>query len=222
MDNNNKLKEPISQNNYNNNNVIINDEKEKEELRQYQEYMEMKRKKELEQQEQEALYYMEQQKQNQKLLMQEQERERERDISNQKENMEQYQINPQAKQKMNYHNQINEYNPKEELYNQMRNNPNEIPPEYKDIYNKERLPPNQIQQPSPEEIPPEYREMYMREINQIPPYQNQQEEINTYIPKQKEEIKSKENENVINREINTKDDYRQYQLNKLWKYIRIC
>ena len=214
MDNNNKLKEPISQNNYNNNNVIINDEKEKEELRQYQEYMEMKRKKELEQQEQEALYYMEQQKQNQKSLMQEQERERERDISNQKENMEQYQINPQAKQKMNYHNQINEYNPKEELYNQMRNNPNEIPPEYKDIYNKERLPPNQIQQPSPEEIPPEYREMYMRENNQIPPYQNQQEEINTYIPKQKEEIKSKENENVINREINTKDDYRQYQLNK--------
>ena len=67
------------------------------------------------------------------------------------------------------------------------NNPNEIPPEYKDIYNKERLPPNQIQQLSPEEIPPEYREMYMRENNQIPPYQNQQEEINTYISKQKEE-----------------------------------
>ena len=64
---------------------------------------------------------------------------------------------------MNYHNQINEYNPKEELYNQMRNNPNEIPPEYKDIYNKERLPPNQIQQPSPEDIPPEYREMYLRQ-----------------------------------------------------------
>ena len=46
------------------NNYVITDEKEKEELRQYQEYMEMKRKKEQQEQEEQALYYMKQQNQN--------------------------------------------------------------------------------------------------------------------------------------------------------------
>ena len=201
------------QNNYRNNDKNVVDEKEKEDLRQYQEYMEMKRKKEQEEQEREALYYMQQQQNNENKLLQEREKERENYLINQKENIPQFLNNPQ--EQINYN---KEYNPQEQIYEKM--NPNSsnmnLPPEDIDTYNKERLQPNQLMdQPPQEEIPPEYREMYMREQmkkeNQIPPqYQNQnrQEEINNYIPKEKEEIK--ENENVLNKE----QDYRQYLLSK--------
>ena len=189
------------QNNYRNNDKNVVDEKEKEDLRQYQEYMEMKRKKEQEEQEREALYYMQQQQTNENKLLQEREKERENYLINQKENIPQFLNNPQ-----------------EQIYEKMNPNPTNmnLPPEDIDTYNKERLQPTQIKdQPPQEEIPPEYREMYMREQmrkeNQIPPqYQNQnrQEEINNYILKEKEEIK--ENENVANKE----QDYRQYLLSK--------
>ena len=191
------------QNNYRNNDNNALNEKEKEDLKQYQEYMEMKRKKEQEEQEREALYYMQQQQNNENKLLQERENERENYLINQKENIPQFLNNPQ-----------------EQIYEKM--NPNSsnmnLPQENIDTYNKERLQPNQIMdQPPQEEIPPEYREMYMREQmrkeNQIPPqYQNQnrQEEINNYIPKEKEEIKEKENENVVNKD----QDYRQYLLSK--------
>ena len=200
------------QNNYRNNNENINnnalEEKEKEDLRQYQEYMEMKRKKEQEEQEQAALYYIQQQE-NQNKLRQEREEGNEKYMSNQKENIEQYpNIPPQEL------NNNNKYNPQEQIYRkEIQQNPENIslPPEYKDIYNKEQMQPNQIKEQIPsEEIPPEYREMYMREQirddKSMPQYQNKQEEINAY--------KQKENENIINNQKNNEDDYRKYLLSK--------
>ena len=212
--NDNKQKEQIQNNNYRNNeNNIILDDKEKEDLRQYQEYMEMKRKKEQEEQEREALYYMQQQDQKQNQITQE--REQDNYITNQKENIQPYENTHQ--QELNYDNK--EYNIREPTYDQMRPNSNDIPPEYKNIYDKERIPPNQIIEQAPlEEIPPEYREMYLREQmeneNRKPSYQNVQEEINTYVPKEKEEINPKGNENIINKETNQTQDYRQYLLSK--------
>ena len=206
-------KEPIQNNDGSNENNNTLDEKEKEDLRQYQEYMEMKRKKEQEEQEREALYYIQQQNKNQ--LIQEKGSEREKYIMNQKDDIRQFQNNP--RQQLNYN---NEYNIKDDLYEKMNPNLNNmsIPPEYKDIYHQERLQPNQtMEKIHQEEIPPEYREMNMREQmrknNQIPSkYQNQQEEINSYVPREKKEIKPKENENVINNEKNNEQDYRQYLL----------
>ena len=201
--NNEKNKEQIYNNNYgnnnNNNNVSFS---EKEDLRQYQEYMEMKRKKEQEEQEQEALYYMQQQ-QNQNQL--EKEIEKEKNITSQKDNIPQYINNPQKQ--LNYNNK--EYAPQEQINEKMRPNNNEnIPLEYKDIYNQEKSQSNQ--QIPLEEIPPEYREMYqrekVREKEQRTPYQNQIEGINTYIPREKN--------NLIDKERISEDDYRQYLLSK--------
>ena len=201
--NNNKNKEQIYNNNFgNNNNNVSFGEKEKEDLRQYQEYMEMKRKKEQEEQEQETLYYMQQQ-QNQNQL--EKEIEKEKNITSQKDDIPQYINNPQ--QQLNYNNK--EYAPKEQINEKMRPNNNEnIPLEYKDIYNQEKSQSNQ--QIPLEEIPPEYREMYqrekVREKEQRTPYQNQIEGINTYIPREKN--------NLIDKERISEDDYRQYLLSK--------
>ena len=209
---NNQQKEQLDNNYDKNNQKVIIDEKEKEELRQYQEYMEMKRKKEQEEQEQAALYYMQQ---NQNKYPPPQEREREKEIIDQNGSIDQFPNTLQPRK--NYH---NDYNPQEKLYNQ--NNQNELPPEDKDVYNKERIEPKQMEQIPLEEIPPEYRETYLREQikgenqNRRTPYQNpRQEEINNnYIPKQKEEIKPKENENVLNNEKNSEQNYRQYLLSK--------
>ena len=201
--NNNKNKEQIYNNNFgNNNNNVSFGEKEKEDLRQYQEYMEMKRKKEQEEQEQETLYYMQQQ-QNQNQL--EKEIEKEKNITSQKDDIPQYINNPQ--QQLNYNNK--EYAPQEQINEKMRPNNNEnIPLEYKDIYNQEKSQSNQ--QIPLEEIPPEYREMYQREKErekeQRTPYQNQIEGINTYIPREKN--------NLIDKERISEDDYRQYLLSK--------
>ena len=210
--NNSNIKEPI-QNNYRNNNNNFNnndiEEKEKEDLRQYQEYMEMKRKKEQEEQEQAALYYIQQQESQNKLR-------KEKEQVN--ENLEKFQNIPN--QELNYKN--NEYNPQEQLYDkEMRQNPENIniPPEYKDIYNKENLQSNQIKEQVPsEEIPPEYREMYMREQlrddKSMPQYHNKQEEINAY--------KQKENENIINKEKNNEDEYRKRRrkYGNISKYVK--
>ena len=212
--NDNKQKEQIQNNNYRNNeNNIILDDKEKEDLRQYQEYMEMKRKKEQEEQEREALYYMQQQDQKQNQITQE--REQDNYIDNQKENIQPYENTHQ--QELKYDNK--EYNKREPTYDQMILNSNDIPPEYKNVYDKERISPNQIIEQVPlEEIPPEYREMYLREQleneSRKPPYRNEQEEINTYVPKEKEEINPKGKENIINKETNQTQDYRQYLLSK--------
>ena len=208
---NNQQKEQLENNYEKNNQKVIIDEKEKEELRQYQEYMEMKRKKEQEEQEQAALYYIQQ---NQNKFPSQQEREREKEINDQNENKKQFPNTLQPRK--NYH---NEYYPSEQLYDKMNLNQKELPPEDKEINNKERIEPKQMNQIPLEEIPPEYRETYMREQikdeNQRPPYPNQQqEEINNYIPKQNEEIKPKENEIVLNKEKNPKNDYEQYLLSK--------
>ena len=200
------------------NNYVINDEKEKEELRQYQEYMEMKRKKEQQEQEEQALYYMQQQNQNKYPLSQEKEMPKEREIINQKDIPEQYQNIPQSQNQYD-----NEYSNKEQTYDKIRPNENninsDIPPEYQDLYKNERFPSNRMQQPPLDEIPPEYREIYlreqMRENEQRPPYQNQKEEINNYKPKQEENQKPNENINTINSDkIKERDNYRQYLLSK--------
>jgi len=98
---------------------------------------------------------------------------------------------------------------------------NNIHQEYQDLYKNEnsRFQPNQIHQLSLEEIPPEYREMYlreqMRENEQRPPYQNQKEEINAYMPKQDENSKPNENINMINdNKNNERENYREYLLSK--------
>ena len=211
---NNQQKEQLENNYEKNNQKVIIDEKEKEELRQYQEYMEMKRQKEQEEREQAALYYMQQ---NQNKYPPQQEREIEKEIIDQNENIAQFPNTLQPRK--NYH---NDYSPQEQLYDKMNLNQNELPPEDKDNYNKERIEPKQMEQIPLEEIPPEYREAYMREQmkeqnqNRRTPYQNQQrEEINNdYMPKQNEEIKPKENENALNNEKNSEQDYRQYLLSK--------
>jgi len=196
------------------NNYVITDEKEKEELRQYQEYMEMKRKKEQQEQEEQALYYMQQQNQNKYPLSQEKEIPKEREIINQNNYPEQYQNIPQPQSQYNI-----EYINKEQTYDKMRPNENNIPQDYQDLYKNERFSPNQMRQPSLEEIPPEYREIYlreqMRENEQRPPVQNQKEEINTYIPKQEENLKPNENIHTLNNDKNNeRDNYRQYLLSK--------
>ena len=202
------------------NNYVITDEKEKEELRQYQEYMEMKRKKE---QEEQALYYMQQQNKNKYPLSQEKELPKDREIINQNQNdiPEQYQNIHRPQNQYD-----NEYINKEQEFDKMRPNANTInnnipPQEYQDLYKNEneRFQPNQIQPPSLEEIPHEYREMYlreqMRENEQRNQYQNQKEEINTYIPKQEENPKTNENINMVNNHKNNeRDNYREYLLSK--------
>ena len=152
--------------------------KEKDEFSQYQAYMEMKRQKELEE-----MQYLQQQK---------------------KKEEENQNINPQS--------QIPSQLPQQNLNqidnsDQMGNNLKDIPPEYREMYMKQKILREQELQSQEQEIPPEYREMYMKQkIQREQELQSQEQEIppeykEMYMRQQKEIQNQSQKEN-INREKN--------------------
>ena len=189
----------------NSNREISNNEKD--DLSQYQAYMEMKRQKE-----QEEMYYMQQQ-------------EKERHLNNNIKEQPQIEAYPQSSQ--NY----KEYNPNpEENSEKMRNNLNEIPPEYREMYMRQQIerPIKQEIQTQEQEIPPEYREMYMRQQQvaqpikqeiqrqeqEIPPeyremYMRQQQQVEQptkqEIQRQEQEIPPEYKENYIREQVQKKE-----------------
>ena len=160
----------------------------------------MKRKKEQQEQEEQALYYMQQRNQNKYPLSQEKEIPKEREIIDQKDIPEQYQNIPHSQNQYD-----NEYSNKEQTYDKVRPNENninsDIPPEYQDLYKNEKFPSNRMQQPPLDEIPPEYRELYLRE--QMREKEEKEEKVEKEEKEEKVEIKEEDdNENNNNNEDN--------------------
>ena len=169
----------------NSNREISNNEKD--DLSQYQAYMEMKRQKE-----QEEMYYMQQQ-------------EKERHLNNNIKEQPQIEAYPQSSQ--NY----KEYNPNpEENSEKMRNNLNEIPPEYREMYMRQQIerPIKQEIQTQEQEIPPEYREMYMRQQQVEQPIKQEIQRQEQEIPPEYREMylrQQQQAEKPIKQEIQTQE-----------------
>ena len=135
--------------------------KEKEDFSQYQAYMEMKRQKE-----QEEMYYMQQQEKERQM------NEKNKELQNQ----------AYSESSQNY----NESIPKtEEINEQIKINQNEIPPEYREMYMRQK------DEQQRQEIPPEYREMYLRQKDELQRQEIPPEYREMYL-RQKDELQRQE------------------------------